>query len=35
MSWLSTDTKGDIMRNYGQIAKDYGYHVSVVDLRTH
>lgn len=22
MSWLSTDTKGDIMRNYGQIAKD-------------
>lgn len=33
MSWLSTDTKGDIMRNYGQIAKDYGYHVSVIDLR--
>lgn len=33
MSWLSTDTKGDIMRNYGQIAKNYGYHVSVIDLR--
>ena len=33
MSWRSTDTKGDIMRNYGQIAKDYGYHVSVIDLR--
>ena len=33
MSFLSTDTKGDIMRNYGQIAKDYGYHVSVIDLR--
>ena len=33
MSWLSTDTKGDIMRNYGQIAKDYGYHVSVIGLR--
>lgn len=33
MSWLSTDTKGDILRNYGQIAKDYGYHVSVIDLR--
>lgn len=33
MSWLSTDTKGNIMRNYGQIAKDYGYHVSVIDLR--
>lgn len=33
VSWLSTDTKGDIMRNYGQIAKDYGYHVSVIDLR--
>lgn len=33
MSWLSTDAKGDIMRNYGQIAKEYGYHVSVIDLR--
>ena len=33
MSFLSTDTKGDIMRNYGQIAKDYGYHISVIDLR--
>ena len=32
MSFLSTDTKGDIMRNYGQIAKDYGYHISVIDL---
>lgn len=33
MSFLSTDTKGDIMRNYGNIAKDYGYKVSVIDLR--
>ena len=33
MSFLSTDTKGDIMRNYGHIAEQYGYHVSVIDLR--
>ncbi len=34
MSFLSVDTKGDIVRNYGGIAKnDYGYHVSVIDLR--
>ena len=34
MSFLSTDTKGDIMRNYGTIAKEkYGYHISVIDLR--
>lgn len=33
MSFLSTDTKGDVMRNYGKIAKDYGYNVSVIDLR--
>lgn len=33
ISWLSTDTKGDIMRNYGHIAKQYGYNVSVIDLR--
>ena len=33
MSFLSVDTKGDVMRNYGNIAKQYGYHVSVVDLR--
>ncbi len=33
MSFLSTDTKGDIMRNYGNIAKDYGYKISVIDLR--
>ncbi len=33
MSFLSTDTKGDVMRNYGQVAKDYGYNVSVIDLR--
>ena len=30
---VSTDTKGDVMRNYGNIAKAYGYHVSVIDLR--
>ena len=33
MSFLSVDTKGDVMRNCGNIAKEYGYHVSVVDLR--
>lgn len=33
MSFLTTDTKGDVMRNYGNIAKDYGYKVSVIDLR--
>lgn len=34
MSFLSTDTKGDIMRHYGSIAsKYYGYHISVIDLR--
>lgn len=33
MSFLSTDTKGDVMRNYGTIAKQYGYNVSVIDLR--
>ena len=33
MSFLSTDTKGDVMRNYGNIAKQYGYQVSVIDLR--
>ena len=33
MSFLSTDTKGDVLRNYGNIAKDYGYRISVIDLR--
>ena len=34
MSFISTDTKGDIARNYGEIAqKYYGYNVSVLDLR--
>lgn len=33
ISFLSTDTKGDVMRNYGNIAKRYGYNVSVIDLR--
>ena len=33
MSFLSTDTKGDIMRNYGYVCKEYGYNVSVLDLR--
>ena len=34
MSFLSTDTKGDIVRNYGNIAsKYYGYNISVIDLR--
>lgn len=34
MSFLTTDTKGDLYRNYGGIAKAYyGYHVAVIDLR--
>ena len=34
MSFVTTDTKGDLYRNYGSIAKDhYGYHVAVIDLR--
>lgn len=34
MSFLSTDCKGDVARNYGEIAKKYyGYNVSVLDLR--
>ena len=34
MSFFASDTKGDLARNYGAIARDcYGYQVSVVDLR--
>jgi len=34
MSFITTDTKGDLYRNYGCIARDcYGYDVSVIDLR--
>ena len=34
MSFVSTDTKADVVRNYGTIAsKYYGYNVSVIDLR--
>ena len=34
MSFMTTDTKGDIMRNYGSIAeKYYSYRISVIDLR--
>ena len=34
MSFFASDTKGDLSRNYGGIARDcYGYQVSVVDLR--
>ena len=33
MSFLSTDTKGDVFRNYGGVAECYGYRVSVIDLR--
>lgn len=34
MSFLTTDTKGDLYRNYGGIAKEYyGYDVCVIDLR--
>ena len=34
MSFLTTDTKGDLYRNYAGIAKKYyGYEVAVIDLR--
>ncbi|MBR6981994.1 MAG: type IV secretory system conjugative DNA transfer family protein [Ruminococcus sp.] len=34
MSFINSDTKGDVARNYGEIArKYYGYNVSVLDLR--
>lgn len=34
MSWLCTDTKGDLYRNYAGIAqKYYGYQISILDLR--
>ena len=34
MSFMTTDTKGDLLRNYGSIAqKYYGYKISVIDLR--
>lgn len=34
MSFLSTDTKGDVVRNYGRIAQEcYGYRVGVIDRK--
>ena len=34
MSFFVSDTKGDLARNYGAIARDcYGYQVAVIDLR--
>ncbi len=34
MSFLALDTKGDLARKYGAVAKNhYGYQVSVIDLR--
>lgn len=34
MSFLTTDTKGDLYRNYGNIAKQYyGYDLAIIDLR--
>lgn len=34
MSFLTTDTKGDLYRNYAGIAKKYyGYLTAVIDLR--
>lgn len=34
MSFICTDTKGDLFRNYAGIAKDYyDYHTSILDLR--
>ncbi len=34
MSFLATDTKGDLYRNYGTIAKEkYGYNIAVIEMR--
>lgn len=34
MSFFALDSKGDLARNYGGVAKEhYGYHVAVIDLR--
>lgn len=33
MSFLTTDTKGDLYRNYANICRAYGYEVAVIDLR--
>jgi type IV secretion system protein VirD4 len=34
MSFLCTDTKGDLYRNYAGIARDcYGYNIAILDLR--
>ena len=34
MSFITSDTKGDLYRHYGKIAKDYyGYEVAIIDLR--
>ena len=34
MSFLCTDTKGDLFRSYGAVARDYyGYNIAVIDLR--
>ena len=34
MSFITSDTKGDLYRHYGKIAKDsYGYKIAVIDLR--
>lgn len=34
VSFITTDTKGDLYRNYGGIAKEYyGYNISIIDLR--
>lgn len=34
MSFITTDTKGDLARNYGTLAKEnYGYNIAVIDLR--
>ena len=34
MSFLCTDTKGDLFRNYAWIAKDkYGFNIAILDLR--
>lgn len=34
MSFITTDTKGDLYRHYGEVAsKYYGYNIAVIDLR--
>ena len=33
MSFLTSDTKGNLVRSNGAVAQRYGYRISVIDLR--